>query len=258
MLLIFLSLLLPVYADSWSKLGCYSSISVAESKGSYMYQSSGYCEQQCAGYRVAALKNGNECYCGDVDPTSQSNGCNIKCSGWPLDTCGGSSAYMVYINADADSQAQSSSTSSTSTSSTSSSKSTSSSSSSTSSSSTSTEQPSTTTIQATTTEQTTAEPESTEQPETTEKQETTSSSRTTTQPRTTTVVSTSVQNGTPSVVYKTIVATPSSNPSTSFSSSSSSSSSTTPPSTSTSSSSSETGSNDKGKTNPNRRFQEAQ
>ena len=83
MLLIFLSLLLPVYADSWSKLGCYSSISVAESKGSYMYQSSGYCEQQCAGYRVAALKNGNECYCGDVDPTSQSNGCNIKCSGWP-------------------------------------------------------------------------------------------------------------------------------------------------------------------------------
>ena len=100
-------------------------------KGSYMYQSSGYCEQQCAGYRVAALKNGNECYCGDVDPTSQSNGCNIKCSGWPLDTCGGSSAYMVYINADADSQAQSSSTSSTSTSSTSSSKSTSSSSSST-------------------------------------------------------------------------------------------------------------------------------
>lgn len=173
MLLIFLSLLLPVYADSWSKLGCYSSISVAESKGSYMYQSSGYCEQQCAGYRVAALKNGNECYCGDVDPTSQSNGCNIKCSGWPLDTCGGSSAYMVYINADADSQAQSSSTSSTSTSSTSStssSKSTSSSSSSTSSSSTSTEQPSTTTIQATTTEQTTAEPESTEQPETTKNQ----------------------------------------------------------------------------------------
>ena len=55
MLLMFLSLL-PVYADSWSKLGCYSSISVAESKGSYMYQSSGYCEQQCAGYRVAALK----------------------------------------------------------------------------------------------------------------------------------------------------------------------------------------------------------
>ncbi|EMG50100.1 hypothetical protein G210_4886, partial [Candida maltosa Xu316] len=209
-----------VSADTWSSSGCYSSINVATSKGTYTYQSSGYCQTQCAGYRIAALKNGNECYCGNTDPSgSTSNSCNVKCDGYPDEMCGGSSSYTVFVNADVDSSNDSSSSSSSSSTSTTSSKtsssstSTSSTSSSTSTSSTSssssTDQPSTTTIDETTTEEesqstTTSSSSSTSSPSTTSTSSTSSRS-----PSTTTIVSSTVISGSPSVIYRTVIATPS-------------------------------------------------
>ncbi|CAK7903079.1 hypothetical protein CAAN1_07S05776 [[Candida] anglica] len=78
-------------------LGCYSSVSVADDKGQYMYQSSSYCVGQCPDYAFVATKNGNECYCLNSFPSgSQSNSCNMPCVAWQQDNCGGSNSYQVY------------------------------------------------------------------------------------------------------------------------------------------------------------------
>jgi cell wall integrity and stress response component len=53
--------------------GCYpkSAIEGLSLKNTYIYQSSGYCEQQCLGNHVIALTEGNACYCGsNLDVTS--------------------------------------------------------------------------------------------------------------------------------------------------------------------------------------------
>ncbi|KJY02024.1 WSC domain containing protein [Zymoseptoria brevis] len=80
--------------------GCYSSSTPLESKGDWMYQSSGYCSGQCSGSAVFAMSGSKECWCGDqlppvadkVDDTS----CNQPCVGFPDDTCGGNGFYSVY------------------------------------------------------------------------------------------------------------------------------------------------------------------
>ncbi|KAI5952927.1 WSC2 [Candida theae] len=220
------------FADSWSNSGCYksSSLSNLQSQGYYIYQSSGHCEQVCAGKRIAALISGSQCYCGDSDPTSSSvdsSNCGTSCQGYGTEKCGGDGYYTVYVNSDVesqDTQQSSSSSSSSSTSSTSSSTSSSSSSSSTSStsssSSSSSQQPQTSTIKETTT----ASPSSTSNDETSQAQATTSSQTPETkvevassvQP--TTIVSTVVNSAntkSQSVIYRTIIESPSSQPSSS-------------------------------------------
>lgn len=106
---IFLFLITTVLAQ-YNHLGCYSQDSIQSlglaSKGTYVYQSVSYCQQQCAGANVVALLDGGECYCGDsVDninslSSTSSSSCNVPCNGWPYQYCGGSSNIDLYVNAD--------------------------------------------------------------------------------------------------------------------------------------------------------------
>ncbi|KAG7899481.1 hypothetical protein KL935_003791 [Ogataea polymorpha] len=133
-----------VLAD-FTYLGCYSSdaISGLTKKDSYTWQSSSHCTEQCSGHAVAALINGQDCYCGDDVPSDNPDGsCTTSCTGYPMEKCGGSDSYSVYVdeseeNDDDSSSAQSSHSSTDDATSTSSTSTTSSSSSSLSSSSTS-------------------------------------------------------------------------------------------------------------------------
>lgn len=74
------------------KVGCYSSSKGLNDIGSYKYQSSGYCHQQClkGNSLVFALWKGSNCLCGDKLPPESASGagsCNVACDGWPNDMC---------------------------------------------------------------------------------------------------------------------------------------------------------------------------
>ncbi|KAK3496128.1 WSC domain-containing protein [Neurospora crassa] len=69
--------------------------------------SSGLCQLWCGpkdkgglGLKVAAMSEGSECWCGDeLPPTSSltdTQDCNIPCSGYDLEYCGGSDTWSVY------------------------------------------------------------------------------------------------------------------------------------------------------------------
>nr|KAG7880461.1 hypothetical protein KL937_002023 [Ogataea polymorpha]KAG7889257.1 hypothetical protein KL936_002831 [Ogataea polymorpha]KAG7894708.1 hypothetical protein KL908_002080 [Ogataea polymorpha]KAG7899698.1 hypothetical protein KL935_003239 [Ogataea polymorpha]KAG7906538.1 hypothetical protein KL907_002178 [Ogataea polymorpha] len=66
--------------------------------------SSFHCSSECSSYKYIALTNGNECYCGDDEPSSSdsSNSCDTSCDGYPSEKCGGSDAYTVYGLSDND------------------------------------------------------------------------------------------------------------------------------------------------------------
>ncbi|KAL4892593.1 WSC domain-containing protein [Aspergillus ambiguus] len=92
-----------VYAQTEVKKGCYSNASPLTSAGTYTFQSDGYCQKQCLkdNYKVFALHNANECFCGnklpaESDKTDDSD-CNTSCAGWPDTMCGGKNAYSVYL-----------------------------------------------------------------------------------------------------------------------------------------------------------------
>lgn len=132
-----------VLAVQYTDEGCYSASDIENagltSKGTYVYQSVSYCQEQCGSAAVVALYNGNACYCGDsvsfLSSLEQTSGsCNVDCVGWPYQTCGGSSSMEVYVNDAYASSLSSQSVSSSTSSSTSSSSSTTSSTTSTSSS----------------------------------------------------------------------------------------------------------------------------
>ena len=84
-------------------LGCYSHPDPLTAQGDYTYQSSGYCQTQCAGMgkAVMAITGGSTCYCGDelpaldqeVDPKS----CNSPCAGFGQEMCGGIGFWQVYL-----------------------------------------------------------------------------------------------------------------------------------------------------------------
>ncbi|CEP24541.1 Sensor-transducer of the stress-activated PKC1-MPK1 kinase pathway [Cyberlindnera jadinii] len=84
----------------------------------YSFQSSSYCESQCANYAYFALTNGGTCICGSSAPTdsTSSSQCNTPCYGYGDETCGGSNAYDVYSNSDVSAIADDSTSSSTTTS----------------------------------------------------------------------------------------------------------------------------------------------
>lgn len=86
-----------VIADT--SLGCFSSISGGKNVGTYSYQTPSYCAQQCPDSPYVALTGGNLCYCLSVKPSDEtdSSDCNTPCFGYGLETCGGSSAYNVYM-----------------------------------------------------------------------------------------------------------------------------------------------------------------
>ncbi|QPG75750.1 hypothetical protein FOA43_003110 [Brettanomyces nanus] len=80
--------------------GCYSSVPGLVSQGTYIYQTSSYCQSICSDSYVVALKDGGDCYCGDTLPTGDSDDdlCAVSCFGYSSETCGGSDSYTVYTN----------------------------------------------------------------------------------------------------------------------------------------------------------------
>ncbi|CAK4034932.1 in LEU2 3 region [Lecanosticta acicola] len=81
--------------------GCFSSSTPLTSKGSYQYQSSGYCGQQCKSQAVFAMTGGDTCLCGDELPAASDkvddSKCSTSCTGYPSDKCGGDGFYSVYL-----------------------------------------------------------------------------------------------------------------------------------------------------------------
>ena len=86
-----------------SQKGCFSSSSGLTNIGSYQYQSPGYCQEQCVkqGKAVGATTKGSDCLCGDKLPAANSktsdSSCNTKCQGYGTDTCGGNTAFSVFL-----------------------------------------------------------------------------------------------------------------------------------------------------------------
>ncbi|RMZ82671.1 hypothetical protein DV738_g1442, partial [Chaetothyriales sp. CBS 135597] len=86
-------------------LDCYNAIpSDYDSKGSYTFQTSGYCQDQCAGYSVMAITAGSTCYCANELPSDEnkasSTNCNTPCQGFGTETCGGLHYYQLYLTGD--------------------------------------------------------------------------------------------------------------------------------------------------------------
>ncbi|KAJ5154607.1 uncharacterized protein N7500_010046 [Penicillium coprophilum] len=97
-----LALALPVYSlSSTASMGCYSDVESFKNQGPYTFQSQGYCQTKCAekDFKVAALSRGNMCYCGDEVPSDSAkiadDKCDVACSGWPDDNCGGKDTFSV-------------------------------------------------------------------------------------------------------------------------------------------------------------------
>ncbi|RAH84747.1 WSC-domain-containing protein [Aspergillus japonicus CBS 114.51] len=92
---------LAAFSSASSFVGCYSEPGELVLAGSYQFQSLGYCQQTCdkRNQTVYALHDGNQCYCGDELPPSESEvpaaQCNTPCAGFPSDTCGGSDTWSV-------------------------------------------------------------------------------------------------------------------------------------------------------------------
>ncbi|KAK6203329.1 uncharacterized protein RJT21DRAFT_113237 [Scheffersomyces amazonensis] len=217
-----------VQSAQFSLSGCYASsdVQALTYNNAYTFQSSGYCEQQCANSRVAALINGKYCYCGDESPSSSnqvsSTNCNVACQGYPYENCGGNGYYMVYVNAQVQ-DSESSSAQGTTTGTTSSSTGTSSATSSTSTTNPQSSTPATSTNSPTSTSSTTSSSSSTSQ------NKITIVSTLTTDPSGSAIES---------IIYKTVIADPSPTDSASQSSSASPTSSSSTPSGSDSSDSS--------------------
>lgn len=73
--------------------GCFSSSEPMQDQGSYMYQSTGYCQQQCVGLgkAVMATTAGSNCWCGDLLPAASSkvteDKCDSPCNGYNKQNC---------------------------------------------------------------------------------------------------------------------------------------------------------------------------
>ncbi|KAH8904780.1 hypothetical protein BR93DRAFT_939834 [Coniochaeta sp. PMI_546] len=83
--------------------GCFSSPGELVSIGTLDYNSKDKCAvENCKaqGHAVAASMGGNECYCGDKYPPKAAlvndTNCNIGCTGYDWDACGGSFFWTVY------------------------------------------------------------------------------------------------------------------------------------------------------------------
>ncbi|KAI7266000.1 hypothetical protein KC345_g8296 [Hortaea werneckii] len=83
--------------------GCYSSSAGLTDQGSYTYQTSGYCQEQCApnNFAVMGLSGGSNCWCGNALPQSSNkvsdSKCSTPCNGYGQDNCGGDGFFSVYL-----------------------------------------------------------------------------------------------------------------------------------------------------------------
>jgi cell wall integrity and stress response component len=88
----------------YTSQGCYTSkgnMTVLEKKMSATIMSSGSCNDACKGgnYWVSGL-HGPDCLCGFALPPKNTrvsdSECNVGCSGYPMEACGGSKTYTVF------------------------------------------------------------------------------------------------------------------------------------------------------------------
>lgn len=84
--------------------GCFKSGDGLHKNSTYIYNSKGYCQTQCApiDFAVQATYNGDECWCGDdlppADDLVDDSKCNSPCAGIDLEMCGGTKLYWsVYL-----------------------------------------------------------------------------------------------------------------------------------------------------------------
>lgn len=90
-------------AGAIQTLGCYSTGDPLAMKGSYTYQTSGYCQTLCASANapVMATTQGSTCYCGDtipaLDKMVSNSSCNTPCNGFDQQMCGGLNYWTVYL-----------------------------------------------------------------------------------------------------------------------------------------------------------------
>lgn len=81
--------------------GCYTSAEGLEDRGSYTFQTPGYCQKQCVDLNkpVMALTTGSNCWCGDLLPAASSKTsdakCDKSCQGYPDDKCTYRSCLMA-------------------------------------------------------------------------------------------------------------------------------------------------------------------
>ncbi|PYH40107.1 uncharacterized protein BP01DRAFT_370158 [Aspergillus saccharolyticus JOP 1030-1] len=95
-------------SGSWDSLSCFTSIGTMQSMGSFEFQSVSYCIAQCeAGNTVFVAVQAEDCYCGtasldleEMALASDETACNLPCPGYAADTCGGDSAYSVWVSQD--------------------------------------------------------------------------------------------------------------------------------------------------------------
>ncbi|PSR85685.1 hypothetical protein BD289DRAFT_453187 [Coniella lustricola] len=85
--------------------GCYSSWGDLFHFGTSVYNSRGSCATtNCtdAGYKVAAMTGGNQCWCGNEYPPTDTRAadskCNIGCAGYPQEACGGFANNIEYFS----------------------------------------------------------------------------------------------------------------------------------------------------------------
>ncbi|QSZ28781.1 hypothetical protein DSL72_003286 [Monilinia vaccinii-corymbosi] len=84
--------------------GCFSSGDGLAKNSTYIYNSRGYCQTQCAplDHPVQATYDGDECWCGDYVPPEASlvddSKCDSPCTGIDTEMCGGAKHYWsVYL-----------------------------------------------------------------------------------------------------------------------------------------------------------------
>lgn len=110
--LLFITTSVVLAVDS---LGCYSSVPGGTSQGDYLFQTSGYCADQCPDSQYVAVQ-GEECICLSSLPANSykvdSSKCTTGCPGYGTEKCGGSSYYNVYLGRGTSDSSSSSSTSS--------------------------------------------------------------------------------------------------------------------------------------------------
>lgn len=88
--------------------GCYSSsypLYTNSSLSPYIYQSSGWCQEQCGTYAqkaVFGLTDGSDCWCGNELPANSTkvsdDECNVGCQGYGTQDCGGTDTWSVYTS----------------------------------------------------------------------------------------------------------------------------------------------------------------
>jgi len=84
--------------------GCYSAVDNYVFNTTYIYNTDGYCQKQCAplGYNAMATTKGTDCWCGQAIPDAsvkvEDALCNTKCAGFGDKMCGGAKYWTVYTS----------------------------------------------------------------------------------------------------------------------------------------------------------------